>query len=68
MLLTFGFANAQTKIRQGDGTYSSNKVLFTFDGVKVREGDGTYSSNKVLFTIDGSLSITKIACLLYYIL
>jgi hypothetical protein len=56
------------KIRQGDGTYSSNKVLYTIDGNKIRQGDGTYSSNKVLYTIDGSLSITKIACLLYYIL
>jgi hypothetical protein len=60
--------NAQTKIRLGDGTYSSNKVLYTIDGVKVREGDGTYSSNKVLYTFDGSLSITKIACLIYFIL
>jgi hypothetical protein len=68
MLLSFGFSNAQTKIRQGDGTYSSNKVLYTIDGNKIRQGDGTYSSNKVLFTIDGSLSITKIACLLYFVL
>jgi hypothetical protein len=60
--------NAQTKIRLGDGTYSSNKVLYTIDGVKVREGDGTYSSNKVLYTFDGSLSISKIACLIYFIL
>ena len=35
---------------------------------KIRLGDGTYSSNKVLYTIDGSLSITKIACLVYFIL
>ena len=56
------------KIRQGDGNYSSNKVLFTIDGNKIRQGDGTYSSNKVLYTIDGNLSITKIACLLNYIL
>jgi hypothetical protein len=41
----------QTKIRLGDGTYSSNKVL-TIDGVKVRLGNGTYSSNKVLYTFD----------------
>ncbi|MEY5002060.1 MAG: hypothetical protein RLZZ211_2096 [Bacteroidota bacterium] len=67
LLQTFDL-NAQTKIRLGDGTYSSNKVLYTIDGVKVREGDGTYSSNKVLYTIDGSLSITKIACLIYFIL
>lgn len=57
-----------TKIREGDGTYSSNKVLFTIDGNKIRQGDGTYSSNKVLYTIEGSLAITKIACLLFYIL
>ncbi len=65
--LTSFFISAQTKIRLGDGTYSSNKVLFTIDGTKVRQGDGTYLSNKVLFTIGGNLSITKIACLLYYI-
>jgi hypothetical protein len=67
-LLQIFAMNAQTKIRLGDGTYSSNKVLYTIDGVKVREGDGTYSSNKVLYTFDGSLSITKIACLIYFIL
>ena len=54
LLLTTLLVQAQTKIRQGDGTYSSNKVLFTIDGVKVREGDGTYSSNKVLYTFDGT--------------
>lgn len=57
-----------TKIREGDGTYSSNKVLFTIDGNKIRQGDGTYLSNKVLYTIEGALAITKIACLLFYIL
>ena len=45
MLLTFGFVVAQTKIRQGDGTYSSNTVLYTIDGVKVRQGDGTYGQD-----------------------
>lgn len=68
LIFTTPFVVSQTKIRQGDGTYSSNKVLYTIDGNKIRQGDGTYSSNKVLYTIDGNLSITKIACLLYYIL
>jgi hypothetical protein len=56
------------KIRQGNGTNTSNKVLFTIDGAKIRQGAGTSSANRVLFTIDGSLSITKAACLLYYVL
>ena len=43
--------HSQTKIRLGDGTYSSNKVLYTIDGNKVRLGDGNYSSNKVLYSV-----------------
>jgi hypothetical protein len=42
------------KVRLGNGTYSSNKVLYTFDRNKVRQGD-IYSSNKVLLTIDGKI-------------
>ena len=60
--------HTQTKIRLGDGAYSSNKVLYTIDGNKVRLGNGTYSANKVLYTIDGGLSITRIAALLYLVL
>jgi hypothetical protein len=51
ILLPLMVIHARTKIRLGDGTYSSNKVLYTIDGVKVR-GNGTYSSNKVLYTFD----------------
>jgi hypothetical protein len=40
-LLPLMAIHAQTKIRLGDGTYSSNKVLYTIDGVKVRLGNGT---------------------------
>jgi hypothetical protein len=53
VLFVVSSAKSQTKIRQGDGTYSSNKVLYTIDGNKVRQGDGTYSSNRVLYTFDG---------------
>ena len=52
-LFLFGLAQAQTKIRQGDGTSTSNRVLYTVDGQKVHEGAGTSSSNKVLYTFDG---------------
>jgi hypothetical protein len=34
------------KIRQGDGIYSSNKVLYTIDGNKIRRGDGTSHPTK----------------------
>ncbi len=67
-LFCFEILNAQTKIHQGNGTFSSNKVLYTIDGNKIRQGDGTFNSNKVLYTINGSLSIVKIACLLYVLL
>jgi hypothetical protein len=43
----------QTKNTFGDGTYSSNKVLYTIDGVKVRLGNGTYSSSKSCTPLTG---------------
>lgn len=51
LLLHFVTLNAQTKVRQGGGTFSNN-VLVTIDGNKVRQGDGTASWNTILYTID----------------
>jgi hypothetical protein len=54
MLLTFGFANAQSKIYRGNSTYYGDQIGTYSDG-KVYKGNSTYYGDQIATVSDGKI-------------
>ena len=65
MLLTFGFANAQSKIYSKGGAYSSNIIGYYQDG-KIYSKGGAYSSNIIGYYEGGAASAAAAAYALLF--